>query len=404
MAASRATGPDAAYHSPLQFQPYFAHAESASEPSSHSSWSTSPISWNRFASRSTRRVSRPVSTATPNTLICRGTARIDVGPAIHLLIDDGPIEELFQLADVPGPRSCRKERGPGSVTVGRSAPGRLARRGIEEQVLLPVGVAFRLAGEGEQVVQTARFLVEGEVADPAGVPVVLDEPQDRGLVGCGVVDEVGLRKGGDHDQGQARTVAAPVLEAARDTAGVGTAGAVLRQPIMQGIVRLVDDRAHLMVVPAIAVVVGDHHCGALPVRGLLEPVDGLDKEALLIQRAGVPGVPVLVGRGLEEADRRHRLGVHRRPEVGEVVLVVRRPGVADLGYRCGRGVLQVRGARVVLERLVVRDVVLAAHAADVVVSSKAVGEAALEPAPRGALGVEQVTYVLVLRVGGGGGG
>lgn len=74
--------------------------------------------------------------------------------------------------------------------------------------------------------------------------------------------------------------------------------------MMRGVVRLVDDRTHLVVIPAIAVVVGDHHRGVLPVRDPLEPVSDLDQEALLIQRAGVPGVSVLVGRGLQEADRR----------------------------------------------------------------------------------------------------
>ena len=131
------------------------------------------------------------------------------------------------------------------------------------------------------------------------------------MVGCGVIDEVRLRIRGDDHQRQSRAVATPVLVAASDAAGVGTAGVGGSQRINCGVIGLVDDRAHLVVVPAIAVVVGDHHGGVLPVRGLLQPVECLNQEALLVQGAGVPGVPVLVGRGFEEADRRHGPGVHR---------------------------------------------------------------------------------------------
>src|ERR1035437_1333244 len=123
-----------------------------------------------------------------------------------------------------------------AATVGRSAPGRPARRGIEEEALKPLGATVRLVGEREEVVEASGFLVEGRVANPTGLPVVLDEAQDRGLVGHGVVDKVGLREGGDHDQGQPRTIAAPVLVTAGDAAGVGTASAGVSQRIVRGIV------------------------------------------------------------------------------------------------------------------------------------------------------------------------
>lgn len=47
-------------------------------------------------------------------------------------------------------------------------------------------------GEVEQVVESTGPLVEGGVADPPGVPIVLDELEDRGLLGLVVVDEVRL--------------------------------------------------------------------------------------------------------------------------------------------------------------------------------------------------------------------
>src|SRR5450759_4366620 len=80
-----------------------------------------------------------------------------------------------------GSRGCRSPPSGHSP----SALAGLSRAGIQEQLVASAAPALAapLAGKGEQVVQASRFLVEGEVADAAGVPVVLDEPQDRGLVG-----------------------------------------------------------------------------------------------------------------------------------------------------------------------------------------------------------------------------
>src|SRR5674476_1140155 len=162
-----------------------------------------------------------------------------------------------------GSRGCRSPPSGHSPL----ALAGLSRAGIQEQLVASAAPALAapLAGEDEEVVQAPRLLVEGEVADVAGLPVVLDEAQDRGLVGRGVVDEVCLGVRGDDDQGQPWAVAAPVLVAAGDAAGVGTARVGVGQPVVRGVVRLVDDRAHLVVVPAVTVVVGDHHGGALPV-------------------------------------------------------------------------------------------------------------------------------------------
>jgi hypothetical protein len=64
--------------------------------------------------------------------------------------------------------------------------------------------------EVEEVGQRAGLLVEGVVADRAGLPVVLDELEDRRLVGGGVVDEVLLRVRRDDEQREPGTVTAPV--------------------------------------------------------------------------------------------------------------------------------------------------------------------------------------------------
>src|SRR6478735_11641051 len=117
--------------------------------------------------------------------------------------------------------------------------------------------------EGEEVGQGSGLLVEGVVAHPPGVPVVLDEPEDRGLVGDRVVDEVAFGERRDDEQRLPWTVATPVQVAAGDPGGVGATGARPGQRII-GLPGLVDDRRHLVVVPAVAVVVGNDHGGVLP--------------------------------------------------------------------------------------------------------------------------------------------
>ena len=170
-----------------------------------------------------------------------------------------------------------------------------------------------------------------------------------------------------------------------------------------------------MVVPAVRVVVRDHDRRRLPVAALLDGGDDLDDERLLVDGIGVARVPVLVGRRLQVADGGEVAALQRVEEVVAVVLVVGGVGglpvvlerVADRGHAAGAQVVRVRGARVVLEGLVVRDVVgrrVRAVGDGLVGLSRAargaVGvrdrqiEAALEPSPADALGVEQVADVL----------
>ena len=85
---------------------------------------------------------------------------------------------------------------------------------------------------------------------------------------------------------------------------------------------LVHDRTHLVVVPAVRVVVGDDHSGIRPVLLLLQEIDNVDDERLLVQRIGVAGVAVLVARRLQEADRGEVTGFDGIVEVVRIVLVI----------------------------------------------------------------------------------
>ena len=91
------------------------------------------------------------------------------------------------------------------------------------------------------------------------------------------------------------------------------------------------------------------------------------RKCLLVERVGVAGVAVLVGRRLQEADRRHVPVLERLVEQGQVVLVVGLVGVTDGRFGRRRQVLGVGRGLVVLERVMVRHVVLDHRAADVLV-------------------------------------
>ena len=111
-----------------------------------------------------------------------------------------------------------------------------------------------------------------------------------------------------------------------------------------------------MVVPAIGVVVGENHGRVLPVRLLLQKVDDLNDERLLVERIGVARVAILIGRRLQETDRRKVARLHRIEEVVGVVLMVGRIAVVPDHLDRGRPhMLQVRRLLVILEGLVMWD-------------------------------------------------
>ena len=65
--------------------------------------------------------------------------------------------------------------------------------------------------------------------------------------------------------------------------------------------RLIYYRRHLMVVPAIGIVVGDHDRGGSPGGLLLQEIDDVNDELLLVQGSG--SVSILKTGRLQETDR-----------------------------------------------------------------------------------------------------
>src|ERR1700722_2907722 len=84
---------------------------------------------------------------------------------------------------------------------------------------------------------------------------------------------------------------------------------------------LIYDGSHLMVIPAIRIVVGQDHRCIVPVRLLLKEIDNLHNKCLLVQWVGVAGVSILIGRSLEKTHSRKIPGAHCRKKVAGVVLV-----------------------------------------------------------------------------------
>ncbi len=124
-----------------------------------------------------------------------------------------------------------------------------------------------------------------------------------------VVHEVFLRPGRDDQQRQARTVTATALGmqnariASRQRGAAVAAGSSAGQSISRAS-RLIHNRAHLMVVPAVRVVIGDHYRGVVPIRRLLQSINDVYDKRLLIERIGISRVPILKSLRLQEADRR----------------------------------------------------------------------------------------------------
>ncbi|ABA52723.1 hypothetical protein BURPS1710b_A2343 [Burkholderia pseudomallei 1710b] len=293
------------------------------------------------------------------------------------------------------------------------------RRGCELRAERRIEVQRRLvhrAREIEQIAHVARGRIERAAADPlAAEPVVLDEAHDRRLIDQRVAHVVLLRPRRHDDErnpraGTAAAVDGGAVDARRRGAGAARAVAV---QLVDRIERRARRRGVRMVVPAVRVVIRDDHRGARPVGLLLQEVDDLRHELLLVERIRVAGVRVLRGGRLQEADRREVARLHGREEVVRIVLVIRGLGRlavrldarADRRDRARARVLRVRGRRVVLEPVVVRDVVgrrrvhrgrdraaLAARRA-VRVRRRQI-EAAHEAAPRDVARVQQIADVL----------
>jgi hypothetical protein len=100
--------------------------------------------------------------------------------------------------------------------------------------------------------------VEGLVADPPQSPVIFDEAEDRCYVIDAVIDVVALRQRRNHKERQPL----PVASAVQVRPGFRSAAeARAEQRVVGWIVRLVHDRRHHVVVPAVRVVVGGSPVG-----------------------------------------------------------------------------------------------------------------------------------------------
>src|SRR5262249_37495705 len=120
---------------------------------------------------------------------------------------------------------------------------------------------------------------------------------------------------------------------------------------------LVQNRSHLVIVPAVRIIVHDDDGRAAPIVGLLDCVDGCYDELLLIERVRVAGVAVLVGRGFQEANRWQIAVLEGGEEIGDVVLVVGHTVEPDFGDRRWGRVAWVRRGGVVVEQSMVSYVV-----------------------------------------------
>src|SRR5580698_2853544 len=281
----------------------------------------------------------------------------------------------------------------------------LPGRRVQDQAFVRTAVR-----EVEHAVDRAGYRVKRAATDAFALePIVFDEADDRRLVDDHVIDVILLRERRDHQERQARTVTAASLSR-RGTADPRQRGLAVAAGTRagEGVGRsggLVEERAVLVIVPTVGVVIRDDDGGAGPVRRLLERVDHGDHPGLLIERVGVTGVAILIARRLQERDGGKNALAQRGEEIRGVVLVVGRTGVSDFIDRSRTRVSRVRGGSVILKRLVVRNVVSLGDGGDArgggaLALRGAVGvhrreiESSLEEAPADARVVQQVADVL----------
>ena len=283
--------------------------------------------------------------------------------------------------------SARRWSGPVGVAHRRAATVRVSSVPVASGVTGDVVDRRRPVGVPGQVVEqkdvVARLVeVEHVSSDPASAsndavaelrqaPVVLDEPQDRGLVDqrCGRRSSPArtARPPGGAVARRTRSASGrPVSAGGRRLPGAPCTSAPSGSPPCR---RRTTCQRDVPASSARSAGTGgrtdrrsrprQHHRGVLPFRQPLEPVQGVDQEVLLVEGVGVApaGVAVLVARRLEEAHRGQVAVVGSGPEVPEVVLVLRLVVVADGRGRGRRQVVRVGGRGEVLEGVVVRLVV-----------------------------------------------
>ena len=171
----------------------------------------------------------------------------------------------------------------------------------------------KLLVEVEHIVKRARDLVIRTLPDPFAIqPIVFDEVDDRRLIGERVIDVIMLRIGRDHQQ-RARAVARTVdwlaIDARQRARGHRasrqrhapidrTAFAGRDEIIFRGGRRV--DHIGCVIIPTVEVIVSDDHGRVAPELALLQRIENRDDERLLVERVGIAGMSVLIGRWLRK--------------------------------------------------------------------------------------------------------
>src|SRR6266568_6912182 len=237
----------------------------------------------------------------------------------------------------------------------------LARIRIEDQRIALIPLIIVVLAEIEHTVDRSGNGVKRALNTLSAKPVVFYEPKDRALVRDGMIDEVPARPWGDHQERLAtaskRVWVRRIHTRQRSSRGRVPAQASTRKRILCSL-GLVDDGTHLMVVPAVGIVIHDYNRRATPVRSRLEEIDHVNHESLFIQRIRITGVAILVCRGFQQADRREVAGANRCKEICNVIVVIGRAIVANFGNGRWTSVVRIGSRRMILEKGVMRDVIL----------------------------------------------
>src|SRR5215475_6017932 len=170
---------------------------------------------------------------------------------------------------MPGQPACPTYR-PSFLIFELIGPHGFSGRRVQEQIA-------SLAGrpEIEHLHDGAGDIVKGTLTNSFSLkPVDFDKAYYGRLIGDGVVDKVWLCPGGNHQEGLAWPVTAPSL---RMWVVVGTRKSRVSMATgshagehVGGTGGLIDDRRHLVVIPAVGVVIEDYDGGTLPLRFVFE--------------------------------------------------------------------------------------------------------------------------------------
>src|SRR5215471_3803901 len=212
---------------------------------------------------------------------------------------------------------------------------RLSRLRVQDQF---TGLStLNLFVEVEHLSDRTGDTVETALADALPrEPVVLDESQHGGLVDNCMVDEVLIGPRRNYNEWLARAIAAAAQGMRVRGIHAGECGirvsahANAREEVCCSR-RGVYDRPHLMVVPAIGIVVHDDYRGAALSGLLLQKVEERHQEHLLVQRIGVSGMTVLISGCFDETYSREIARAHGTVKIGQIITMVGRAIVPDFG-------------------------------------------------------------------------